>query len=44
MYKCNSHKIIKKGTITKKSKISLENLLNLKNNNINVKVAIKSLE
>lgn len=42
---CGAHKIIKKGTITKKiNKISMEKLQNLKNNNINVKNVEKNSE
>ena len=41
---CGSHKIIKKGTITKNKQISMEKTQNSKNNNINAKNVTKNLE
>lgn len=41
---CGSHKIIKKGTITKNKQNTNGKSQNLKNNNINAKNAIKNLE
>lgn len=41
---CGSHKIIKKGTITKKNKISMETSQNSENSNTNAKNATKNSE